>query len=234
MDYIRLASPEPRDEVQPHSEFQYQFAGDPIYLATPSTAIERPFVDVLEGRQSMRSFGQLPFESLSTLLWYSAHTYSSRREVSGFLWQHRAAPSAGGRHPIDILVVDCSTSARIALLYDPVSHSMRPLSEGKRVGQGLYCLVDEIVAVQQATMLWFVAQPARTVSKYLNAESLVWRDVGALLAVIVLVAEALGLNCCPIGATGDPWLSAAIECDGALHGAGGCLVGSPVYDLQQC
>jgi SagB-type dehydrogenase family enzyme len=223
----------PRDEAVSYSEFQYHFAGAKLYLPRPTISMGRSFIEVLEGRRSRRLFGRLSAQRLSLLLWYAARTRASHQESSGFLWQHRPAPSAGGRHPVDILVA----GQRETALYDPISHSLHPLHNGDLIADGLVSLTNEVVPVQQATILWFVAQPARTASKYANAESLIWRDAGALLTVISLVAEALDLNCCAIGATGDPWLSGALEFGEDLHGLGGCLVGeapnqSPLLEVS--
>jgi hypothetical protein len=89
----------------------------------------------------------------------------------------------------------------------------------------LFVAVDEVVAPEQARMLWFGAQFERTLSKYENGESLVWRDAGALLATLSLVAECLSLNCCAIGITGEPFVSGMFGKDSNVVGVGGLLVG---------
>jgi len=74
-------------------------------------------------------------------------------------------------------------------------------------------------------MLWFAAQFDRTLSRYNNGESLVWRDSGALAATIALVAECLHLSSCAIGITGEPFISQILDSKGALVGVGGLLIG---------
>jgi len=45
----------------------------------------------------------------------------------------------------------------------------------------------------------FTALLPRTLSKYKNGLSLIWRDAGALITTISLVAEGLQLSSCPLG-----------------------------------
>ena len=45
-----------------------------------------------------------------------------------------------------------------------------------------------------------IAEPQKTLSKYTDGASLVWRDAGVLLGNLALVASYLNINFCPIGA----------------------------------
>jgi hypothetical protein len=74
-------------------------------------------------------------------------------------------------------------------------------------------------------MLLFVGEPGKTFSKYNHATSLVWRDAGVLIGHMALVAESLGLNFCPLGITGEPWVS-ELDKQGKLVGVGVALLGS--------
>lgn len=79
---------------------------------------------------------------------------------------------------------------------------------------------------EDGVLLWFVAQFGRTLGRYVDGESLVWRDAGALLATVYLVCEALGLACCAIGPSGDPDMPQIVGAENELRGVGGCIVGS--------
>jgi hypothetical protein len=111
-------------------------------------------------------------------------------------------------------------------LYDPISHSLsllglrRPIAAKKLISQ-----IRSVVPFQQATIILFAAQFQKTLVCYQNGESLVWRDSGALLATISLVAEAMDLNCCGLGITTEPFLSQALGANTLLSGTGGCLIG---------
>lgn len=145
--------------------------------------------------------------------------------VSGFAVSRRPAPSAGGLHSIDMLLVE--DVARPTLqLYDARSHVLWDL-EVPREG-GLHELVKEAGSATRSSggsIVLFFANFERTLSKYENGESLLWRDSGALLGLCYLVAEGLGVQCCGLGITGEPWLSQVIGSHSGAGGVGGCIVG---------
>jgi len=197
----------------------------PIYLPRPENPGDRLFFDVLHERRSRREGGQPIAADVSSLLWHCAKTKATSIEESGFLWQHRASPSGGGRHPVDIVLGNYQGDASALYLYDPLAHALARL--GDLDGHQLKTFVntiDQVLPVGEAVIVWFVAQFDRTLSKYADGESLVWLDTGALLATVYLVAEASGLNCCAIGITGEPWISRILRAPELLEGVGGCLL----------
>lgn len=84
---------------------------------------------------------------------------------------------------------------------------------------------DDLVVAPSATLLLLVAEPGKTAAKYLNPDSLVWRDAGVLLGYLSLAAEALGLAFVPLGATGDPWAGTLVD-EAGLTDVGAALVGA--------
>ncbi len=52
--------------------------------------------------------------------------------------------------------------------------------------------LSETMPVRRATLLWFVADLRKLSARYADAESLLWRDSGALGATLSLSAAALG------------------------------------------
>ena len=217
--------PVPRPRPIPYEEHRYATSGR-RYLPVPEPP-PAMFWDVVGSRRSRRAFGPLGEADLSAVLWHAAKTRLTRRDESGSLWQSRPTPSAGGVHPIDILVIDGAPNGGRASLYRPVPHALDDLRIADRDGfEAFLESVDSVLRRDRGTLLWFVAQFGRTASRYENPETLVWRDAGALLATIGLVSEALGLACCGVGATGEPLVSRALGGAGDLYGAGGCIVGS--------
>jgi hypothetical protein len=80
--------------------------------------------------------------------------------------------------------------------------------------------------MQPATLLAFVAEPGKTASKYENHETLVLRDAGVMLGYLSVVSEFLGFSFCPLGLTGEPYISQQLlNGDGRLTGVGLALVG---------
>jgi len=234
---MRLAQevPVPRTIGRPYEEFVYRLAGKWYYLPEPHI-VEAPFFETLLARRTRRTFGPVDEEHLSALLWFTAKTLATRsgavpqpyRADVHSHWEHRATPSAGGRHPIDVVVM-CPSVAGVGVLsvYDPISHALGPLEPADALSlTNLSEAMRNVMPPEDGAILWHVAQPQRTFSRYEAGESLVWRDAGCLVATTALVAEALGLACCPLGITGGPELVRALGGAGRLAGVGGCIIGT--------
>ena len=219
-----MRSPQPRARPRGYCECEYT-CGQALELPPPSAARADLF-RVLDRRRSRRPERPLSLAELSTLLWYTVKEYSHRGESGAAnYWEHRAMPSAGGCHPIDVLARRGTRWFR----YSPRVHSLSPVrvQDREQIRQ-----FDAAVALcvgsepgRNSTVLWFAAQPGRTARRYRWPTSLVLRDAGVLIGGIVLVAEALRLNALPLGITGEPWLSRALDPCGVVEGVGGILVG---------
>lgn len=119
----------------------------------------------------------------------------------GFALSHRPCPSAGAIHPIHLLVID--PQAGRWLRYDAVSHALDEVIT-QLEPSGVLAEMHSVLPATSATLLILAAEPGKTAAKYEAAESLVWRDAGVLLGFLAVAAEALGLNYCPLGVTGEP------------------------------
>ena len=228
MSRIDLPSPVPRAVPESWSPFQLATVSK-RYLPIPSnsTPIDPTFFSTLSSRQTRRNLGELTFDDLSQLLWHSFKVNRALPPSSAVRWQHRPVASAGGLHCIGVLIV----SDAAVDVYDPVGHALEALQVEREALQGLLREMDSMIEVGHATLLWFAADYDLMNSKYEHSESLVWRDAGALLATICLVAEALKLGCCPIGITGEPYISAMLNSSGRVAGVGGILVGTRLSSL---
>jgi hypothetical protein len=158
--------------------------------------------------------------AVASVLWHGARTRAAWRG-----WQHRAHSSAGGLHPIHVVLAG---SERSPALYDPVRHSLHELvcADPEQV-QAEVCAARAVVPSAQGVLLQFVAHASRTHAAYEHAESLVWRDAGCLIATLQLVATWHGLATCPLGILGSGLIS-AIEKNPQLVAVGAMLVGLPV------
>jgi SagB-type dehydrogenase family enzyme len=224
MNKIDLASPSLREAEIFYTEFSYQIA-EKAHLPLPEALPNIPFADILASRRSRRTFRAVSLQQLNSLLWHSARVINVN-SPKAIRWQHRPSPSGGGRHPIDLLIFTEERNSENVFLYDPVPHALARLKnvEDSLLDQFLYS-INRIITLEQATVVWFAAQFERTLSRYQDGESIVWRDAGALLATISLTAECLGLPCCAIGITGEPLLSGLLNSNGKVVGVGGLLLG---------
>lgn len=127
----------------------------------------------------------------------------------GFDLQQRSIPSAGAIHPIH-LVMQVPGSADWAR-YNPITHTLDVMGSSAAVLGSVYAEASRLVEMQSGSLLLFIAEPAMTAAKYQDADSLVWRDAGVMQGALAFVAEALGLNYCLLGITGDPWVGQLAE-----------------------
>jgi SagB-type dehydrogenase family enzyme len=224
MSRISLGNPRPRRRVEAYAEHQYERIRS-IYLPLPDTTSSVSFFEVVNGRETRRPSGYLDEDSLAEVLWHAARKRASRMTEAGS-WEHRAAPSAGGKHPIDLLITGVNGRRDQLYLYEPRKHLLVELALcDEQALLALNAQLETVLPHSPGITLWFAAQFGRTFGKYERGESLVWRDAGALLATLGLVAEALGLAFCGIGITGEPHIGRALGAEARISGVGGCQIG---------
>lgn len=182
-------------------------AGDRFRLPRPAERLAMPLGDVLRNRRSTRSFSTLDTAQLSTLLYHSARVRETWVGPGGFPCSSRSTPSAGARHPVDLIIIPGEMTGPgatdLALdspcLYDPMTCELvrlsGPSAEAFRDGLGH---ASRMLGGTPSVLLAMVARLERTFSRYRGGLSLVYRDAGALLATIGLVASAIGLRGCPL------------------------------------
>lgn len=186
-------------------------------------------VECIVNRKSSRDLKFADPTQIGELLWHSAKVTGIDVEKDGYILSSRRAPSAGARHPIDIIVSQPkreNEERRCFSYYNPFEHSLNLLSLNYEISEKFFQHINEVVSINDATIIWFVAHPVRTSAKYDNFESLIWRDAGALIYCIQLVSTILGLKSCPIGSLGEPYISQLFKKNGAVFGVGGILIGS--------
>ncbi|MFN0252716.1 MAG: nitroreductase family protein [Kofleriaceae bacterium] len=160
---------------------------------------------MLDARSSVRELAPLTTEALGELLWHGARTRATSAHAP--FWQHRAAASAGGLHPLEVVLLRRDTPG--ALRYDPIRHGLDELcdvdhDELDRARRKL----DDVIPSSTGDVVVFLADLSRVEAAYENARSLVWRDAGSLLTTLHLVATALGLGMCQLGVLGHAVASA--------------------------
>jgi SagB-type dehydrogenase family enzyme len=197
-------------------------------LAAPAVLNDIPFICILERRRSIAPSREASRDDLAALLWHGARVRETGTGRFGPSWQHRAAPSSGGIHPIHLFVRNrCSDDIK---LYDPLRHALLSIATTNR---GSLLVLDEQVnaAAPRAigTTLLLIANASETAAAYENADSLVWRDAGAFMMALQLVAEYLELAFCPVGVLGTALID-ALALPAGWVAAGTCVVGARSAD----
>lgn len=216
-------NPEPRKSYRKTDNFNYQL-GEYTNLPKPQLNLNPLFFEVINKRKSERVFTKLTLEMLGSLLWHSAKAKKVFIAETGNILSHRASASAGAIHPIDILIsLPVTMESRLLYYYNPFLHKLASLNVNRVELDNFFKNINNCLSIENGLLIWFVADCSRTAVKYKNSESLIWRDAGALIMTVQLVATALNLNSCAVGTLGEPFLSKCF--DNKLFSAGGLLLG---------
>ncbi|ROR00729.1 hypothetical protein EDF72_2257 [Delftia acidovorans] len=216
-----LPEPKPRIPVQSYEPFNWP-NGKAFPLEQNSLKETVDLQRLALARQSRRTFAPLPIEKLEVLLSMCCRAYSWSISDLGFEQQFRGVPSAGAIHPIHVLIQRSRHSGWER--YDPIGHSLVNVQGTYDLALAARAAADAIVFSEDAALIALVAEPGKTAAKYCFPETLVWRDAGVIIGALAWGAEALGLNICPLGATGTSFVS-SIAPDGAIFGVGLVLIG---------
>lgn len=188
--------------------------------------IDSDFFTVLKRRRSSNKIGRLTDQDLSNVLSHAVRPVSLAASQDGYYTSLRPSPSAGARHPIDILIINpnaVETDDKIQL-YNPLDHSLNSIEIDSHELKKFIDHVNKNKQIQDSTLIWFSIQKGKTSSKYHNPESLFWRDCGALLMCLQLVATAFNLKTCPIGTLGLPHFNRIVNSN-EIQSGGGILIG---------
>lgn len=227
MTWLDLGNPRPRPEAQHYAPVRWpegeRISLQPLAKLPPHDPIfERSFLDLATRRRSAREFAPLTLDRLGWLLALANRQLIRGPQHLGFPLTQRPSPSAGAIHPVHLIVQSPALGGWNR--YDPAGHELVSVPGGPDV-QTVRRETDELVAAPSAMLLLLVAEPGKTAAKYLNPDSLVWRDAGVLLGYLSLAAEALDLAFVPLGITGDPWAGKLVD-ESGLTGVGAALVGA--------
>lgn len=161
----------------------------------------------------------------------AATTIRSVAEGDLFARSKRTAPSAGALHPISVVIVRPGPPA-LPLRVDPASPGFQALSVVNRTAMcNQMRHLNAVVPSGQPTYIVLLGDIRLVEAAYVNPNSLLWRDAGALLATLHLCAANLGLGFCPLGLLGESFKSAIfpevdhmIACGTAAIGVPSCAI----------
>lgn len=162
-----------------------------------------PFADTIWARRSTRRLTAPTRDEIGVVLARSGLTRASGIDAAGAPVARRAAPSAGGRQPLTLVVVanDVVDLPSGAWVLDPDSALLRAAAYSPdAITSANHALADCLHAdAPPPAAVFAVAHPDRTLSRYPDGISLLWKETGALLMLIHLVATDLGLGSCILG-----------------------------------
>ena len=198
-------------------------AGAKTLLAPRAQPLKLELTALLDERQTRRAFSKrLDVTALGELLWLACRNRSSRPSAFGPNQESRVHPSAGAMHPIHVLLASETGPWQ---RYDPLEHALIELPGSGASAEASRKAAGALIELARGTLIGLVAEPGKTAAKYEHHESLVWRDAGVVLGYLSVMAEALGLSFCPLGITGQPYLTERLPNSPALQAVGMAVVG---------
>ena len=219
-----MSGPSIRKKHLEYEAFVYPSLEKIILPVVTFSKRRKDFLDVFRERRSEKQLGTCTLEELSEILYHAVKPYIISRDDYDMTVYRSASPSAGGRHPIDILIGLPEKKGRRLYLYEPLSHSLCRLDIPVELQREFFDDVNQTLLMGDSVLIWFSIQYMRTASKYTDYESLVWRDAGAQLCCLQQAAKYVGLDSCPIGYLAEDAFSRMFHCDSLISG-GGMIIG---------
>lgn len=222
-----MSGPSIRERHLEYVPFKYPCAEKLILPKVTLSLSKKEFLEVFKNRRSLKQLGPCSLEMLSEILFYAVKPYSISMDNYGMVVYRSASPSAGGRHPIDILVGLPGKEGRRFYLYEPLSHSLLRLNIPIDLQKYFFNDIDKTLPLGDSVLIWFSIQYMRTASKYTDYESLIWRDAGAQLCCLQQITKYIGLDSCPIGYLAEESFGRMFNCSSLISG-GGIIIGSKI------
>lgn len=166
----------------------------------------------------------MPDDDLASLLRHSTLLRERRFDGRFGTWESRSAPAAGGIHALHLLCLPLGRNEACGI-YDADVHALRAahsLEEARALNMQSVATIAE---AEEGTTLQIVVDRDRYEACYHHCDSLIWRDAGAVITVISLIATLLGLESVPLGRHGDDIVLAA-RLGAGFAGAGAVHIGS--------
>ena len=199
---------------KPNTYKEYPDALDIIKLPNPKFDPEISFWNVISNRKSTRNFASSPISSMElSLLLFGMMGLT--RKFPNFAF--RTTPSAGGLYPIEIYPVinNVSNIEQGIYHYNVPNHQLELLKKGDfRMEVAKGCLDQKMAYNSSVNFIW-TAIIERSQWKYLQrCYRYIYLDAGHIGQNFYLVAEALNLGACTIGAIYDDELNGLLDIDG--------------------
>lgn len=170
------------------------------------TAVDKAMAE----RRSARLLGRCHVDELGAVLRAVAHVTAVRTDPNGGQEPLRPVPSAGARHPIDVVVAarDVEGLDPGWWRFDPWRGDLAEVELSMGAAAYLHRLEKVTAAGAPPAGLVMVASFSRTLSRYPAGSTLVWRDAGVMAGYLHLSATSRGLGSCilsPVGVAFPAW-----------------------------
>lgn len=162
-----------------------------------------PFAQTVARRRSARQLGPPSFSQVALVVARAGLTRQNAYDAAGVPVAQRAAPSAGARHPLTLVILarDVAGLPPGGWALDPDSAVLRRSAHAQNVVDHALAKISDALHITDPPPAAVVAvgRPSTTLSRYPGGISLLWREVGALLMLVHLAATDIGMGSCLAG-----------------------------------
>lgn len=182
-----------------------------------------PFAEIVATRRSSRSIRRAPLREIVNFISFSTNARFQRRTPSSRA--SRPAHSAGGLHPVDVILVS-GIGRRRVYRFDAEHGMLERLHVSEEVRlQELNVRMAKLFPDADCDYLVLLADRALVEANYTWPDTLVWRDAGALMQTLHFCASAYRLAFCPGGILGWELARALFGEDSRVLAVGVAVVG---------
>ncbi|WP_181177522.1 nitroreductase family protein [Mesorhizobium sp. B4-1-1] len=188
---------------------------------------QRSLASVFRSRRSTRIFSEAPIEEVASVIRETLRIHFVGEGTSHGR-KLKAVVSAGALHPVKAILLDRAAGA---IAYDDFADCF--LAVGVRDNQHLDAFLENCRKVlPQANGHWvaLIADSSDLSRLYSHYQSLLWRDAGAVIQAMALVAEARDLAFCPLGILGQQVVDALLPGNSRIVPVGVAAIGKPSLD----
>ena len=171
--------------------------GDAVNIGSITLDDSLPLKTILERRRSEQRFDDVSLGELATVLVRSGRVVSWEYAPDGTQITFRPTPSAGARHPIELMVLAINVDGLASGIwrFEPFSCNLHRCEDNHTQLNKVISAIREAGRFENdpAAVIFLVADFVKTLCRYPNGASLVWRDAGVLAGTLHLCAGELQL-----------------------------------------
>jgi SagB-type dehydrogenase family enzyme len=193
------------ESISPRTDLWHRPVDQTAEQVVPATGAQSPLSQLLLLRSSQRSMFPCDASEIDEMLATSYRVLATDVGPDGYPISHRPVPSAGARHPFDLIVAcnDVRGKRRGYFSFNSINASLNPtvwpvsldvaIANVTRVGH---------LTQDPAAVVFLVCDFQKTISRYPSGALLGLLDAGALAFCLHLAATELGLASCIVGTSG--------------------------------
>jgi hypothetical protein len=185
---------------------------------------EISLAETLNHRRTQRSLQPVPLKEIAQTLSIAGGVRFTKVDDQ-FCRSRRPSIAAGAIHAVEIFFIHGQTK-RI-FYFDPFEPSISAVRcKDTKLLERLWSRATMVSPEAKSTLIVLIGRPQILGLAYTAAESLLWRDAGALLQTLSMTAYGRGLGLCPVGLLGHELIDCITTNGESLFAVGTAWLGS--------